>query len=1705
MAGINENEARRIGREYLDKWRSERTAAVEGLSNEVRDFLKDSKKPSQEEPTSELYKEFVKGMKDGTYKKPSDFFKAKCRSLFNGIIYPRRENDFYYIADHMQDWAYSESKYRRSLRTSDLEILCRNIMGAVYDLYEQDHIDADICDIIEGKNITEEQLYHKEYAYYNFCGMDEVVAAEIDMGNVRMIKLASDIIMCESDILPDHMMFSAVVKCHNTELHEKLGRLLLAARLQEGLRQAICEKMDTGTKEAFFTLLDVILENNLIRFSSVKRAVGVWLGFIEEETVKLERISDKSIELISDSLRDDKLREEYLASEDSMKIYIALWSIGFYDVGKMLEKIREYSERGSEHQLLVAGYMTGQLDNAKLSGSIAKQVIKAHKDNCKALAVYMKSFMPLCIVEAHTMLIKDTPMGVSYERFDGTVRKYASLEKYFESAEEAEEMYSLLMEIYKGISKRSIDFSPCIFPWNSEKLERSDIVERLAYLASALRDNDKIDETAALIPQIDGGRGTVLELLLAQPETDIQRRILTAEVCDKEEYTRRSAFKIINKAKISDENYAQLEEMLRYKNADMRSNCIHLLMKQEDDKLFETVSRLISDKKEEKRTAALDILICLSESEEHRSLFEKARPLAAVTEMTTTKEKILIERINPSSATAVEKLPVYDPNASYTPMVSKKFLQECEKTFDEYFYKSSDIEDVIKKLVSLISEHETDEFADPYNGEVMTMRGYRHFRTNYKGEKFSDIPFRDMWEDFYQSQIKSPVMLYRMYIYLLSEGDHDEYSRECVKQLSKIIGEPFAAGGEYPHRLIMFEICDHLLKKHGDEKAIYNIAAYFACKLCTDLDSFVINAKDSRGIESKYSLLHCYQAQALLDPLRSLGDDNFADIFAIKYSLAEKPQSVTSNVYGRKFYITGHFARVTLDAGDYIKAAFNGVISVDFMYKMFFEKKYKYYYTEETFLGKALDYVSLVYAGIREYNAPVCTKSRRSVLAANYLKSFIGKNAPKEYTDTDKKLIGFTEKIYDTLIEEVVGTELKRGDTETKYTADIGKLNRIYGADKLAAILSALGSETLDRRSYYTKKTKKESLSHLLAVCLPLPEDNADTLRKAAEGTDITEKRLIEAAMYSPEWLPIVGEYLGWEGFTSACYYFIAHMNERFDDKRKAVIAKYTPLTDEELNEGAFDINWFKSAYENLGKKRFDMIYDAAKYISDGAKHSRARKYADAVLGKMNPDETVKTIADKRNKDLLMAYALIPIKDEDDICTRYLYLQQFLKESKKFGSQRSASEKKAVETSMQNLSINAGYADITRLTLRMETKLIDDSRELFEDKEIDGAVFRLSVDASGKTEIICTKGGKALKSIPAKLKKNEYIVRLTDTKKKLIEQYRRTRAMFETAMEESTEFTVSELNILRNNPVVLPVIKDLVFVCGENLGFLNGNELTDYSGNVTPLSDDDRVITAHPFALYSDGHWADYQKYLFENHLVQPFKQVFRELYVKTSEEAEMTHSLRYSGNQIQPGKTAACLKSRRWVADVEDGLQKVYYKENIVARIYAMADWFSPADIEAPTLEWVEFTDRKTGKPLVIKDIPDIIFSEVMRDVDLAVSVAHAGGVDPETSHSTVEMRAALIGFTLPLFKLTNVTLKGSHAHISGKYGEYTLHLGSGVIHKQGGTMINILPVHSQHRGKLFLPFADEDPKTAEIITKVLFLAEDSKIKDPSILEQIK
>jgi hypothetical protein len=63
----------------------------------------------------------------------------------------------------------------------------------------------------------------------------------------------------------------------------------------------------------------------------------------------------------------------------------------------------------------------------------------------------------------------------------------------------------------------------------------------------------------------------------------------------------------------------------------------------------------------------------------------------------------------------------------------------------------------------------------------------------------------------------------------------------------------------------------------------------------------------------------------------------------------------------------------------------------------------------------------------------------------------------------------------------------------------------------------------------------------------------------------------------------------------------------------------------------------------------------------------------------------------------------------------------------------------------------------------------------------------------------------------------------------------------------------------------------------------------------------------------------------------------------------------------------------------------------------------------------------------------------------------------------------------------------------------------GSAVVHRQSGGAMRIVPAPARHRGRLFLPFADDDPRTAEVLSKALLLARDREIQDPTILAQIR
>lgn len=1627
--------------------------------------------------TTEIQK-VIDDYKKKELSKPSDLFKKNLKKLLGSYVPKQYVKEFLYIIDELNAFQYSYGYKRRSVRSSDYSIQLWRVFEIIKGYEMLGFYNCPPEDFITNRLEEEKLEFKRKEAYRGTVnGLEYIIAAALDNGNKRLEQEIHDLILSENNTnIVSVPIIRGILLSKSHEMHKLLGDFLLAARLQEGVRQAICENMDCGRAEAFKTLLNVILENNLIRFASVKRAVATWIGICDVE--HMDRISGKLLELIALCVEDASNCKKMLQGNDSIEISVALWAKGFYEIADAVSEIKEILNHGSRQQKLVVSYYNQTLQFYKFMEIGAKKAIIENKGDYELLAAFLPSYFPEMDWEAGNIVYGKERLGY-YRKL--------SLAESFTNEQEAREHYRYLTEVYENMPKKTMLFSPCIFPWYSVELSKSKIAKCLLYIAYMLQDEEITDHACALLKSLSAGNGYAsgrshfTELLLHEPKTQKQLNQLTELAADKESDTRKTAFKLLKNQKLGKEQYLALEEMLKYKTNDIRANIITLLYQQPDEALLNCLERCFTSKKEEVVTGALDLLMQLSKDKAREKCLPAAKALLVKIKEPTAKEKILIDEINKEQSNILEITEagygLYDPEEE---IEIKRVETDAAYLASVFDIEAREIEAVLKSLEELIEENKHKEYKTAYGEEELL--GNHITSTIYAPElsAIDTLPFPELWKQFYKDKIKNFKTLLNLQVVLERYAQSPEekqffYSNSKILFGTQILDVSIKDRSYIDH---MGTIIHALYYNYVDKEMLFQIAK---CAYRKILDEVPENTLACR-LEERYAyqqtvyFVHLAEVAVLLSGIAYWNtEEEFLESFLLRFEMGKKHNFIKVQKYSDS-------RLCSLGILAYVKAYLLGAVSRQMVYKAVFEY-------EDT--KDALNALSVFF------------REKPTRYDENIMRPYIQKGVG----NSENPIFIEAGSIYLEIVEIILSVELKRGDTPTIFSNLIYGINYIYGADRFVQILSALGNETLDRGSfgYSSNTSRKVCLSNLLQACYPNKEDNGDILGRLLENTDITESRLVESAMYAAQWMDIIGSYLGWDGFQSGCYYFIAHMNERFNEKQQAMIAKYTPLSEEALNLGAFDINWFREAYRSLGEQRFQILYKSAKYISDGSKHARARKYADAVNGKMDADTVKQTITEKRNKDLLMAYALIPLKDESDILKRYEYLQQFLKESRQFGAQRRASEAAAAGIAMENLAINAGFSDVTRLTLNMEAKLLEENKGYFEAQDIGGIEILIQMEENGKPEIRCIKNGKVLKSIPAAIKKDAYVLQVKEVHKKLKEQHLRTKQMLEQAMEDGTVFYFSELCTLAKNPIAEPLIKKLVLVGEDGIGFLEDGRLVDLEQQVIGNAENAPLRIAHCFDLYRMGVWHEFQHYLFKNGIKQPFKQVFRELYVKTEEELEKEYSLRFAGNQIQPKKTIGCLKGRRWVLDYENGLQKIYYQENIVATIYALADWFSPSDIEAPTLEWVCFYDRKTFRSLKLREIPDIIFSEVMRDVDLAVSVAHAGGVDPETSHSTVDMRKVIVELNLPLFKLTNVSFEGSHAVIHGTRGNYTIHLGSGVIHQEAGAQIHVLPVHSQSRGRLFLPFVDEDPKTAEIMSKIVLFAEDKKIKDPYVLSQLK
>ena len=1503
----------------------------------------------------------------------------------------------------IQNYTCNRTLIRMDARSKNFEYYAERAKKAISGFYVFYGLGLDLKDVVYGK--YRQFPFHVEFA--------SVIATEIMQGNQEVIQYCKDVILSENNtavITRDLIM--AIEQADNAELHKLLLDLFVAAKLQEGLRQSVIETVDEYQVSVFLSVIQIIKEQELLRYSSVQRGIMTWIGIgyeiVEEKQIKM------IFECLYDFLQDKELILQGLQDENPLKVYLALYCIGIYDVDEAIAKAIELLEDRPRH--IVA-----------------------------AALIYLKMTRQFSVVKYRNLVDKyaddEWVCALFFSECAG---------KDFESQglklKEVKELFGYILRYVQEMKPQG-RFVSKGFEWFALNLQKDSLTLAMFKLIKCCPDKEMID---AFLPYVSTlhlmAIREFMEKYFKLAALENKKVFLNKEIISQNEELSKYVTAEYLKLSLNEAEVIQLEARLKTKKAYARANIMKVLANQSRELVEKSYERLSASKTKAIQESAQELKQLVPE------YFDEVQA-----------PKVEIKGRE-------EGYSLYEPRKYYgieypsQLKVSKKGLiikKECVDISFLQVMTKQQVMDYIKLWNQRILDHAQDEYEVFGEYRQVGQRGF--FPINHADRTLNGLPLGEVWRSYFKEDSLSPDAAFQLLFLTYAVGKNWTPVLPANIELFILEEKEIGAIEYYGHyKTILLRYLGEVDQSSFADKALQFLELMNRYAKCNQY-----KLKDYAGRDVVYSIAHMDVFHFMTNQLklREATNEEFTKRFPVLYESYKKFHLECDDTTQLKLYINPLV---------WARAVHLKLIPREVLYEALLDSHMKYeamYYrrtTHNLFEG----YRDAYFHGRGIYGKPDFSVDEKEKDAILCLREAL-------------------DKIADTLLP----MESVRLNEDTEVTGCVQGLRVIRGMKYLIMTLRVLEGEEIKRQN--SGHDRNTVFTNVIRNCYPMEGDSFETLKQER----FSEKRLVEAAMLAPQWIDIINDVLQWDGFKEACYYFIAHMKQYEYEKKKAEIVQYTDIEPGDLNDGAFDMGWCKSIYKSLGEKRFTMIYQAAKFLCDNSFHTRARKYADACMGKTEKEAFLTQAKEKRNKDALNAYCICPVENDKDLLERYLYVRQFQKETKAFGAQRQASEKRACEIALMNLARNSRFETVTRLSWIMETEVIQQYSSFLHAQQVEDIEVWIEIDAFGKNEICVKKNGKALKSIPTKLKNNEKILEIKEVHTLFNNQYKRSKQMLQTAMEERVVFGKEEMEAIMHNPVVAPMLQTLVLKNGEHFGFFEEGKLKGLSETYEIEGD---IFIAHPYDFHKAGVWKAYQKYVFETKMVQPFKQIFRELYLKLDDEVLQSSTKRYSGYQIQPQKAAGALKNRRWNASYESGLERVYHKEDLVVCLYADADWFSPSDIEAPSIDYVAFYHRKNHEPKKIEEIDDVIYSEIMRDVDLAVSTACVGGVDPITSFSTIELRKAIVEYTCELMKLKNVTVSEHFANIEGQHNNYHVHLGSGMIHQDGGGSVHMVPVYSGKRGKVYLPFLDEDPMSAQILTKVIMLAEDVKIKDPAILNQI-
>lgn len=432
------------------------------------------------------------------------------------------------------------------------------------------------------------------------------------------------------------------------------------------------------------------------------------------------------------------------------------------------------------------------------------------------------------------------------------------------------------------------------------------------------------------------------------------------------------------------------------------------------------------------------------------------------------------------------------------------------------------------------------------------------------------------------------------------------------------------------------------------------------------------------------------------------------------------------------------------------------------------------------------------------------------------------------------------------------------------------------------------------------------------------------------------------------------------------------------------------------------------------------------------------------------------------------------------------------------------------------------------------------------------AIVRLSED--GHVDVIWRSADeKPVKSVPSHIKKAfaKEVKSVSALAKELEQAYYAQRYRLESSFVNLRSMSPGHWRqFLIDHPLLGLLGRRLIWVFSneqdwEQSGLYCKGQFCGPDGEITDVTLATKVRLWHPLSTetFEVQQW---REHIFASAVRQPFPQAFREFYQVTDDERQTKmHSNRFAGIVMRQHQFSSLCRARGWkyrlMGAEFDGFNvptKLLAAWKMHAEFYVdLPSDRKPALLESALGEKSGFginlflgSDQvrfyRDRREIAIEEVPAIVYSETMRDVDLFTSVSAVGqdeswsdqgdrGIGVVSSRmdlnelsAMLALRIEILSRVLPLTPIAErCKIEKNWLVVRGQLGTYRIEMLLGGILRMTDSGVRQLKIPQKLLDGVSLDFSafpiDVDHRTEMILRKAYVLANDWKIDSPDLIKQ--